>query len=74
MKNQRAAARREGRGSLSEGCRESQLPRPRRSRAEKWADRLAAARQFHAREQHLRVPRKHVERFDALGMPWSSSA
>ncbi|MEU2390519.1 Helicase associated domain protein [Streptomyces sp. NPDC007369] len=40
----------------------AELPRPRRSQAEKWADHLAAARQFHAREQHLRVPRKHVER------------
>ncbi|MEV7857074.1 Helicase associated domain protein [Streptomyces sp. NPDC088183] len=27
----------------------------------KWAVNLAAARQFHAREGHLRVPRKHVE-------------
>ncbi|MFE5097811.1 helicase associated domain-containing protein [Streptomyces sp. NPDC056638] len=26
-----------------------------------WAHNLAAARQFHAREGHLRVPRKHVE-------------
>ncbi|MFG3532434.1 helicase associated domain-containing protein [Streptomyces sp. NPDC047917] len=27
----------------------------------KWAANLAAAQQFHAREGHLRVPRKHVE-------------
>ncbi|MGW1354533.1 helicase associated domain-containing protein [Streptomyces sp. NPDC002409] len=27
----------------------------------KWALGLAAARAFHAREGHLRVPRKHVE-------------
>ncbi|MER6499172.1 helicase associated domain-containing protein, partial [Streptomyces sp. NPDC001455] len=27
----------------------------------KWAANLAAARQFHAREAHLRVPRKHIE-------------
>ncbi|WP_371095796.1 helicase associated domain-containing protein [Streptomyces sanglieri] len=27
----------------------------------KWALNLTAARQFHAREGHLRVPRKHVE-------------
>ncbi|MFE4014414.1 helicase associated domain-containing protein [Streptomyces sp. NPDC059112] len=26
-----------------------------------WAVDLAAAQQFHAREGHLRVPRKHVE-------------
>ncbi|WP_331740178.1 helicase associated domain-containing protein (plasmid) [Streptomyces sp. NBC_01005] len=30
----------------------------------KWAANLAAARQFHAREGHLRVPRKHVERLE----------
>ncbi|MFB7213216.1 hypothetical protein [Streptomyces sp. NPDC056255] len=26
-----------------------------------WALNLTAARQFHARERHLRVPRKHIE-------------
>ncbi|MEU6865134.1 Helicase associated domain protein [Streptomyces sp. NPDC046876] len=41
---------------------ESERPPPRRSQAEKWAEHLAAARQFHARERHLRVPRTHVER------------
>ncbi|MFE7112401.1 hypothetical protein ACFU98_40400 [Streptomyces sp. NPDC057575] len=30
----------------------------------KWAANLAAARQFHAREGHLRVPRKHVEQLE----------
>ncbi|WP_432190569.1 helicase associated domain-containing protein, partial [Streptomyces sp. Tue6028] len=33
----------------------------RRTQADRWATHLAAARQFHAREGHLRVPRKHVE-------------
>ncbi|MDV9175202.1 helicase associated domain-containing protein [Streptomyces sp. W16] len=33
----------------------------RRTRAGRWAVHLAAARQFHAREGHLRVPRKFVE-------------
>ncbi|WP_078987863.1 DEAD/DEAH box helicase [Streptomyces sp. XY332] len=44
------------------GASASERPRPRRTQAEKWAEHLAAARQFHTREQHLRVPRKHVER------------
>ncbi|MFE1782422.1 Helicase associated domain protein [Streptomyces sp. NPDC059506] len=35
---------------------------PRRtSHADKFATNLAAARQYHAREGHLRVPRKHIE-------------
>ncbi|MET8747846.1 helicase associated domain-containing protein [Streptomyces sp. NPDC004728] len=29
-----------------------------------WAVKLRAARQFHAREGHLRVPRKHVEHLE----------
>ena len=33
----------------------------RRTQADRWATHLAAARQFHAREGHLHVPRKHVE-------------
>ncbi|MEU3342791.1 helicase associated domain-containing protein [Streptomyces sp. NPDC006668] len=33
----------------------------RHSQDERWAVNLAAARQFHTREGHLRVPRKHVE-------------
>ncbi|MGW7102784.1 Helicase associated domain protein [Streptomyces sp. NPDC054838] len=43
---------------------EAERPRPRRSHAAAWAAHLAAARQFHARERHLRVPRTHVERVD----------
>ncbi|MET9958348.1 Helicase associated domain protein [Streptomyces sp. NPDC006326] len=39
-----------------------ELPPPRRSQAEKWAAHLEAAREFRAREGHLRVPRTHVER------------
>ncbi|WP_326770969.1 helicase associated domain-containing protein (plasmid) [Streptomyces sp. NBC_01591] len=35
----------------------------------KWAVNLAAARRFHAREGHLRVPRKHVEELDAEAVP-----
>ncbi|WP_331737248.1 Helicase associated domain protein [Streptomyces sp. NBC_00019] len=33
----------------------------RRTQDDKWMLNLAAARQFHAREGHLNVPRKHVE-------------
>ncbi|SFY44175.1 helicase associated domain-containing protein (plasmid) [Streptomyces atratus] len=33
----------------------------KRTQDAKWAVNLAAARQFHAREGHLRVPRKHAE-------------
>ncbi|MGW3036442.1 Helicase associated domain protein [Streptomyces sp. NPDC001178] len=33
----------------------------RRTQDDKWALNLAAARQFHSREGHLTVPRKHVE-------------
>ncbi|MDH6564987.1 hypothetical protein M2163_009315 [Streptomyces sp. SAI-135] len=43
---------------LGEG--EAAVP-TRRTQADRWATHLAAARQFHAREGHLRVPRKHVE-------------
>ncbi|MFG2995154.1 Helicase associated domain protein [Streptomyces sp. NPDC048340] len=39
-----------------------QRPRPRLGHAAAWAAHLEAARRFHAREQHLRVPRTHVER------------
>ncbi|WP_405722736.1 helicase associated domain-containing protein [Streptomyces sp. NBC_00046] len=35
----------------------------------KWAANLAAARRFHAREGHLRVPRKHIEQLDAEAVP-----
>nr|WP_323138950.1 helicase associated domain-containing protein [Streptomyces mirabilis] len=39
---------------------EADLP-VRRTQADRWATHLAAARQFHTREGHLRVGRKHVE-------------
>ncbi|MFF3139257.1 DEAD/DEAH box helicase [Streptomyces mirabilis] len=45
---------------------EADLP-VRRTQADRWATHLAAARQFHAREGHLRVGRKHVE--DVGGVP-----
>ncbi|MEU1193234.1 helicase associated domain-containing protein [Streptomyces sp. NPDC005859] len=45
---------------------------PRRSRAQKWAANLAAARQYRTREGHLNVPRSHIETVDgaelALGV------
>lgn len=47
------------------GASAAERPRPRRTQAEKWAEHLAAARLFHTREQHLRVPRAHVERVGA---------
>ncbi|MFE2283637.1 Helicase associated domain protein [Streptomyces sp. NPDC059443] len=37
-------------------------PRARVPHAQAWAAHLEAARQFHERERHLRVPRTHVER------------
>ncbi|MFF3313502.1 Helicase associated domain protein [Streptomyces sp. NPDC002952] len=39
----------------------------RRSQDERWAINLAAARQFQAREGHLRPARKHVEMIDVSG-------
>ncbi|MFC8201509.1 helicase associated domain-containing protein [Streptomyces sp. NPDC057298] len=36
----------------------------RRSQEERWNTNLAAARQFHAREGHLRPARKHLEVVD----------
>ncbi|GAA2768618.1 hypothetical protein GCM10010103_76610 [Streptomyces paradoxus] len=36
----------------------------RRSQSDRWAANLAAARQFHAREGHLRPARKHIEIVD----------
>ncbi|MEV8554770.1 Helicase associated domain protein [Streptomyces glaucescens] len=42
---------------------EDEKPSPRRTQADKWAMHYAAARQYYEREGHLRVPRKHVERF-----------
>jgi superfamily II DNA or RNA helicase len=40
-------------------------PAPR-TQADKWAANVAAARQFHAREGHFQVPRKHVEEVDGV--------
>ncbi|MFI2205546.1 Helicase associated domain protein [Streptomyces sp. NPDC020192] len=40
---------------------EHETPQPRRTHADKWALNLTAAQQYHQREGHLRVPRKHVE-------------
>ncbi|MGW2683565.1 helicase associated domain-containing protein [Streptomyces sp. NPDC001414] len=37
-----------------------------RSQDARWAANLAAARQFHAREGHLAVPRKAVEVVDGI--------
>ncbi|MFF4138769.1 helicase associated domain-containing protein [Streptomyces mirabilis] len=39
----------------------------RRTRADRWATRLAAARQFYAREGHLNAPRKQVEEMAGEG-------
>lgn len=36
----------------------------RRSQSAAWERNITAARQFHAREGHLRVPRKHIEQID----------
>ncbi|MET7714840.1 Helicase associated domain protein [Streptomyces sp. NPDC005407] len=44
-----------------EPASEDEKPKPRTSQADKWALNLAAARQFYRREQHLHVPRKHIE-------------
>ncbi|MFI5774823.1 helicase associated domain-containing protein [Streptomyces sp. NPDC051658] len=41
----------------------------KRTQDSKWAANLAAARQFHAREGHLRVPRKHVEHLETEDGP-----
>ncbi|WP_424893834.1 Helicase associated domain protein [Streptomyces sp. SAI-218] len=44
---------------------EDEIVRPvRRSQDELWERNMAAARQFHAREGHLRVPRQHREEVD----------
>ncbi len=45
-----------------EPAAEGEKPPPRRTQADKWAMNYEAARQFYAREGHLQVPRKHVER------------
>ncbi|MEV5847401.1 helicase associated domain-containing protein [Streptomyces sp. NPDC051985] len=38
-----------------------------RTQDARWAANMAAAQQFHTRESHLGVPRKHIE--DANGAP-----
>ncbi len=47
---------------------ESQRP-VKRTQDNKWKLNLSAAKQFHAREGHLRVPRKHVESVESRGGP-----
>ncbi|MFI1177485.1 DEAD/DEAH box helicase [Streptomyces melanogenes] len=44
------------------------------TRDDKWATNLAAARQYHAREGHLNVPRKHIERLKRPERPKTSHA
>ena len=39
----------------------------RRSQEEPWNTNLAAARQFHPREGHLRPARKHIETINVIG-------
>lgn len=46
---------------------EDERPAPRHTHADRWATHLAAARQYHEREGHLRVPRKHIERIVSGG-------
>ncbi|MEU1782138.1 Helicase associated domain protein [Streptomyces abikoensis] len=41
----------------------------KRTQEDKWALNLRAARQFHAREGHLNVPRKHIEHLEPEGGP-----
>ncbi|MFE4999260.1 Helicase associated domain protein [Streptomyces mirabilis] len=50
-----------------ESVSEAEQQPARRTQADRWATHLAAARQFHAREGHLRVPRKHVEEMAGEG-------
>ncbi|WP_442819809.1 helicase associated domain-containing protein [Streptomyces sp. NBC_00841] len=40
---------------------EDEKPKPRTGQADKWAINLTAATQYYQREDHLHVPRKHVE-------------
>ncbi|MFF5494494.1 helicase associated domain-containing protein [Streptomyces aquilus] len=44
----------------------------RQSQDERWAANVAAVRQFHVREGHVRVPRKAVEVVD--GVPYKIGA
>ncbi|WP_242879862.1 helicase associated domain-containing protein [Streptomyces mobaraensis] len=41
----------------------------KRTQSDRWALNLRAAQQFHAREGHLNVPRKHVEHLESEGGP-----
>jgi hypothetical protein len=41
-------------------------PQAARTQADKWAVNVRVAEQFHAREGHLQVPRKHVEVMDGI--------
>lgn len=41
-------------------------PQAPRTQADKWAANMTAARQFHTRENHLQVPRKHTEEVDGV--------
>ncbi|MGW7672157.1 Helicase associated domain protein [Streptomyces sp. NPDC054775] len=50
-----------------EPAREDERP-ARRTQDDKWVINVAAARQFHAREGHLTVPRKHVEEVDGTAV------
>ncbi|WP_406500038.1 helicase associated domain-containing protein [Streptomyces sp. NBC_00846] len=50
-----------------EPATEDEKPKPRTSQAQKWAIHLAAATQFFEREEHLKVPRKHVETITVSG-------
>jgi hypothetical protein len=50
---------------LSPAGPEERPPAPR-TQADKWAANMVAARQFHAREGHFQVPRKHVEEVDGV--------
>ncbi|MEB8342558.1 DEAD/DEAH box helicase [Streptomyces endophyticus] len=56
----------------AEPVQRAAAPVQRRSRAQKWAANLEAARQYARREGHLEVPRSHVETVDgaeyALGV------
>lgn len=43
-------------------------PQAPRTQADKWATNIRAAKEFHTREGHLHVPRKHLEIVD--GVPY----
>ncbi|WP_234329542.1 MULTISPECIES: helicase associated domain-containing protein [unclassified Streptomyces] len=49
------------------GARRPRSPVREAHRRWQWALNLRAARQFHAREGHLRPDRKHIERVDING-------